>query len=113
MAADVVEGPDLLFRIAHQQHRPTGDGDRHDIAGPGQLMGKAGEDPGVGEDALVLELEDRFARIGRSRQSLRHGPRSLECGQSLGPQDRLQRQAHGDPLCDPPLERAPAKARGP
>ena len=102
MAADVVEGPDLLFRIAHQQHRPAGDGDRHDIARPGQLVSEAGEDPGVGEDALVLELEDRLARIGRSRQPPSHRPRSLECGQSLGPQDRLQRQAHGDPLCDLP-----------
>ena len=102
MAADVVERADLPVRIAHQQHRPAGDGDRHDIARPGQLVGEAGEDPGVGEDALVLELEDRLAGVGRSRQSPSHRPRSLECGQSLGPQDRLQRQAHDDPLCDPP-----------
>ena len=54
VAADVVERADLQIGIAHQQHRPAGDGDRHDIARPGQLMGKAGEDPGVGEDALVL-----------------------------------------------------------
>ena len=112
MAADVVERADLQIGIAHQEHRPAGDGDRHDIAGPGQLVSEAGEDPGVGEDALVLELEDRLARVGGSRQSPRHRPGASNAARASAPRIDCSDRLMAIP-CAIPLERAPAKARGP
>ena len=43
--AHVVEGPDPERAIAHDEQRPPGDGDRHHVAGPGELVRKAREDP--------------------------------------------------------------------
>ena len=95
VAAHVVKGPDPPCGVAHQEHRLPGHADRRHVAGPGQLVREAGEDPGLGEDPLVLEREERLARVGRGRQSAGHRPRSLEGGKSLGPEDRMQRRTHG------------------
>ena len=96
MAADVVERPHLPIRVANQEHRLAGHGDRHHVARLSQLVRQAGKDPRFRKDPLVLELEDCLARVGRCRQPVRHRPWSLERCQRLISQDRLQRQAHGD-----------------
>ena len=87
VAAHVVKGTQALLGIAHQQHRLAGDRDRRHVAGPGKLVRETGEDPAVGEDALVLEREERLVRVGRGRQSAGQRHRSLECSQTLGTQD--------------------------
>ena len=67
MAAHVVEGPDPELGIPHEEERPPRHGDRRDVAGLGELVREAREDPRPGEDPLVLEREERLARVGGAR----------------------------------------------
>ena len=97
VAAHVVEGADPALRVAHQQHRPAGHGDRRRVAGSRQLVRKAGEHPRPGEDPLPLQREERIARVGRGRQAGGHRARGLERGQRPRTHDRLERGAHARP----------------
>ena len=105
MAAHVVEGPDPESRVAHEEERAPRHGDRGHVAGAGELVREAREDPCAGEDPLVLEREERLARVRRPRKpGMRRAP-GLERGEVLGPQDGSQRFVHAS------LPRAPAALR--
>ena len=67
VAAHVVEGPDAELGISHEEERPPRHGDRPRVAGPGELVREAREDPRLGEDPLVLEREEGLARVGGAR----------------------------------------------
>ena len=88
--AHVVKGPNPVFGVPDEEHRPASDGNRHGVAGAGNVVRKASEHPRIREETLALERKECLARVGRRRQPLRNRSHSLESRKNFSSQYRFQ-----------------------
>src|SRR6218665_1522617 len=70
MAADVVEGRDLHFVVAHDQDRIAAQVDRDVVPGIGNLRLDGNEDPVLAEDMRHVDLVQRLAQVERGLQAV-------------------------------------------
>ena len=90
VAADIVEGADLVVVVAHDRDRGLADLDDHDVAGLRHVGLDADIDPVPAEDDLHVGLEHLGAEVERGRegvagttlaqQALKRGRRHIEHG---------------------------------
>jgi hypothetical protein len=84
VAADVVEGADLVVVVAHDRHRGLADIDDHHVAGLRHVGLDADIDPVPPEDDLHVGLEDLGAEIERRRQGVAGATLTQEALQRSG-----------------------------
>ena len=82
--ADIVKHPDLAVMAVDQHQGLAGNGHRVDVAGFGNLVAVSRQHPGAGEQAVVLELEEGLAGIGRIGQGQCRLDRLVELIKGVG-----------------------------